>query len=338
MHADQPQEDLERAIAAGYKDCAALFQAHEWPEAEHASSEMLVRWASTPDLSFRSRVRLAQAMVIRWTALGQLDQAVSARESLTGLIVWLRSQPETEFHALQTRMLCHQMARDGFMDEALDSLEELVQLVDELDDLALTKDVAERVVAQMSRLLYISDENQARYSQAYDALDLGEDDPPEPEDIGISGPLIARLDRVADALSDLADCLDIEDDDAATELRASLLLSELQAVTRLGQAEKAEALFETFASLGHAALAACDALVSLNEQAAEQGHPWAPEAVPAVLILKAGTLIMNDKDETALALLTEIVERFEGSSSMAAMVRQARDMQSALLDEEDAAT
>jgi hypothetical protein len=335
MHADQPQHGPEDAIAAGYKECATLFQAHEWVEAERVSSELVIRWVSARDLSLRSRVRLAQAMVIRWSAHGQLDQTLSAREGLSELIVWLRSQPERELRALRARMLCEQIDGDGFRDEALDSLEELVQVVDDLNDLPLTEEVARRVVARMSRLLYISDEDQARYSHAYDTLEPGEDSPPEPDEIGVSDPLIARLERLADALSDLADCLDVEDDEGATELRASLLLSELQAVTKLGQGEKAEALFETFASLGQAALAACDALVAQNEQAAAQGHPWAPDAIPAILILKAGALILNDEDDTALVLLTEIVDRFEGNSSMAAMVRQARDMQLALLDDDD---
>jgi hypothetical protein len=259
-------------------------------------------------------------------------------EVLNDLIAWLQRQPEPEFRHIEARRLCDQMQLYGVSDEALEALEEAVQVVVGLDDLTLTKEVAGRVVELLPRLLYITQEDLGRYSEALVVLlDEDEHSPPDPNEIGVSDPFVSRLERLADALSDLADCLDVEDDEHATELHAALLLGELDAVGKLGQGEKVEARYESFARLGDAALAACDARIEIFEGAVRDGRTSAAQAVPASMMMKAGVLMLNDEDDTALVVLTEIIDRFEQSEEpvIAAIVRKAQEMQTDLLEESD---
>ncbi|HWE59850.1 MAG TPA: hypothetical protein VG228_09175, partial [Solirubrobacteraceae bacterium] len=105
---------------------------------------------------------------------------------------------------------------------------------------------------------------------------------------------------------------------------------------KLGQGDRVEARFEAFAALGAAALAACDSQVRRIENALDDGNDYSV-AVPAMLMTKANVLVLNGEDDSALVIVTEIIDRFgtRNEPAVAAVVEKARELQTDLLEESD---
>jgi hypothetical protein len=233
-------------------------------------------------------------------------------------------------------MLSERIRWYGQRTEGLDALEELVQVLVDLDDLSVTNDVASRVVTALPGSLYVSSEDQLRYDNG--AITLLDDDDVstiDPDEIGAGDETIDRSERAADALSVLGDCLDDDEDPVAVELRAMVLLREINAVGKLGNEDRFEARFQAFASLGAAAIAACDAQAQRVTDA--DGSNASPRTLVALLMTKASVLHTNDEDDTALVVLTEVIDRFGATDDLTvgAMVHAARELQADLLDDTD---
>jgi len=343
MQSEGGSEDAQEAFEAGYGECRRLYGNGEWVDAAWASNEFVALWIDKADLPARSRQLLADAMWIAcnsaaaesWDQTGVRSEIAAA--GMNDLIAWLRRQPEVEFRQTEARMLCERIHWYGGRDEALDSLEQVVEVLADLDDPTVAKDTVTRVVKQLAWLLEIANEDHQRYLDGMtEALDEAADSPPDPDELGVTDMSVTRMERVADALSDLGDCLDLEDDNDASELRAALLLAELEAVSKLGQGDRVEARFEAFAALGDAALAACDSQIRRIENALDDSNDYSA-AVPAMLMTKATVLFLNDEDDSALVIVTEIIDRFgtRNEPAVAAVVEKARELQTDLLKESD---
>jgi hypothetical protein len=342
MSARDSPGGIHKSFDVGYQQCLHLYEKENWKHAARVSTEFVAQWIASTGLSLADRELFADAMWMACSsnALASWEHTRSvpafAFRGMGDLLDWLRAQPEAEFRAIEARMLSERMRWYGQRTEGLDALEELVQVLVDLDDLSVTKDVASRVITALPGSLYISSEDQLRYDNG--AITLLDDDDVstiDPDEIGAGDEPIDRSERAADALSVLGDRLDDDEDPVATELRAMVLLREINAVGRLGNEDRFEARFEAFAALGAAAVAACDAQAQRVTDADDSKA--SPRTLVALLMTKASVLHTNDEDDTALVVLTEVIDRFGATDDLTvgAMGDAARELQADLLDDTD---
>ena len=334
--------DARERLEIEYREARRLYDELELVGAKRAANEFVARWIEEPDLPLNSRELLADAMWIgcnsaaaeSWDSTGVTSAA--AIKGMNELIAWLRRQPEQEFRRIEVERLSERMRWYGSRIRAVDALEEVAEAVTDLDDPAVTKEACMRVDRHLPWLLKIPEADHARYVEATaEALAEGEDRL-DADEMGVTDDAVARMERVAEALSDLRDCLEVDDDQDASRLYARLLLAELELAAKLGLPDRSEALFERFAALGEAALAACDSQIERVRDAQDDGNDRSA-AIPVMLITKANVLMVNDEDDAALGVLAELIELYgaEDHPAVAAVVEAARELQTDLLDESD---
>jgi hypothetical protein len=333
------------AFDAGYERCVRFYGQHRLADAARAADDLTSHWLTVPDLPVKARDQLGNAMWISCNC-PENDSAGNGRSApahgdlrgLDDLIAWLREQPEPLFRRREARMLCERMRWHRGHDRELDSFEELAELLTDLDDLDVTKVMAMTLVRALPALVLIPSSDEQRYEGGLvRRLDDDEADLPDPDALGVADSTVDRMERLADAMSQLEDCLDRDGDPAASELRAAILLAEAEVVARLGQQARFEALYDRILMLGAAALRACDSLIERDAEAEQAGDQRAAVSIAGSLMVKAGLLTLAEDEDAALVVFTEVIDRFGAREDpvIAAMVRTARELQREMIEEDE---
>jgi len=327
---------------ADYTTFSDLYAKKMWPEAVQAGTSFRARWAEESALSDQQRERLASALLCGVDAVARESHACvgiaeQAFQQLEEFIAWVRRQPERAFRAFEAEALVERMRWYGERDDAMDSLEALVELVIDQDSPTFTKVTCKRVAGNIHQLSHMSSDDQRRYEATVEeALEGDGGGMPDPDDIGVSDATTARQERLAEAFLSFAEQLDIDDDDEAAELRAVMLIAAVTATGRLGDVDKAHWLLEQLAALGDSAITAFNTMISEADTLGKQaGGLDTAATVAASMMGKIGLLLMHGDKDGALVAATEIVDRFEHRREkvIAAIVHQAFELQQFILND-----
>jgi tetratricopeptide (TPR) repeat protein len=318
--------------------CLRLFEEKRFAEALGACEEFVARFGL--DQPLETRLALADVMWIACMATAQESVALTgergaaAMRDLDALLEWLGDQPESDFQNILAWRLADKMRWLGARQEAIGALGELMTLVNEIDDAAITRDIADRIITEGPWLFYIgSDDFSGIVEVLVEELDATGgtfEDPtklPKPAQSGISQAAIVRSERLHAAFDDLAERLQDDDHPEAPELHALALIHLATALVRLGRGEEAEAILEQVIALGPASVAACDRLIAQEVELKGDGLMDDPATRSGMMLMKATVLEEIGDTEAAIAAYTDVIDQFaeESNPLIASFVQAARE-------------
>ena len=320
---------------AGSERCRALHLQMRWAEALDACRDLHERWASDADLPVRQREMLGTAMWIEAWSSVQLSEdqggfsGGDASRLLDQQIQWLSQQPEPPLRLLLARRLADRFHWPADPGGRVDALEELTRVLETVGDRELVIECAELVLEQRRSLEssgLLTDEQRARLQGAVADVMARDQGLPSPQDVGISGPVVRRMERIEASLERLVARLADYKDAGASELRARILMLQAATAGLLGRLEDAERLSEELIELGVPTVAACSRIITEAHELETQGASPALGWLLSALQIRAGVLRTQGETITALADYREIIDRFgdSGNPAMREMVEFAR--------------
>jgi len=297
---------------AGVARCQALVRLERLPEAAGACGAFRERWIGEVGLPLRQRKGLMAVMLNEGSAVQKMDrsdQLGGKRLARLGetLRDWLRHQSESPFRDELLRRLIQRFGRLVEPEQKLETLEEMVDVLETVEDRELSLQSADVVLCEIGRLTEADAVDaevvndlmvEAVRSERFEPL----------EESGVSAAFIGRMERILASLVRLDDHLRRYDDEDAAELRGGILFRATGLALFLGRVVEQEDLTAELLALGPAAVKACDRTVA--ESAALRAEGKLPEyrTVLGALQLKAAVLEDSGDIEGANAARRAIID------------------------------
>ena len=254
---------------AGVARCQALVRLERLPEAAGACGAFRERWIGEVGLPLRQRKGLMAVMLNEGSAVQKIDRSDQLGEKQLArlgetLRDWLRHQPESPFRDELIRRLIQRFGRLAEPEQKLETLEEMVDVLETVEDRELTFEAAGVVLRDVGRLV---EPGEVDVQPVRDVIleSVRSDRLERPDEAGISPALFDRLERTFASLILLDSSLGRYADEHAEELRAAILFRAGALAELLGRVDDRERLAGQLIALGDAAVRACDRVVTESE-------------------------------------------------------------------------
>lgn len=320
---------------ASYAEYYYLQRNERSDEARLVSQRMAGRWSTSDSLSVDRKDKLAGAMWGSCLATAQTSVELTgsrsdeAYEALDELLAWLRTETSQLLRASLARRLAVKARWLNADESALDALEELIRVIDELDDPDIVNEIAGLILTET---LWIGAAEPADARRLAEATVLGiERGRPAigPDETGVSDRTLTRNRRLVAVLHGLAERLGRTGSDSSPALRAEALLGLVTPLGVVGRGDEAESVAEELMQLGGPTLTACDAI---EARVGARGEFNA--ALLTIPMFKAAVFDCHDDRVSAASTLRGLIEAFPENDEpwIAAVVRCAQDDLSELLE------